>query len=65
MELNEAISKLNYKYQFVKNNKYWNYNQIYSLSLNNDEYSVSENDILLGISHNIAKNVDGNFISRV
>lgn len=64
MELNEAISKLNYKYQFVKNNKYWNYNQIYSLSLNNDEYSVSENDILLGISHNIAKNVDGNFISK-
>lgn len=64
MELTESISKLNYKYQFVKNNKYWNYNQIYNLFFNGKEYQVSENDILLNISRDIKNNVDLNFVKK-
>lgn len=54
MELLEQIDLLNYKYQFVKNNKHWDYNQIYNLLLNGKNFQISENDILLSISHDIA-----------
>ena len=54
MSLEEKISELNYKYQFVQNNKYWNYNQVYDLNINDKVYQISENDVLLNISHNIA-----------
>ena len=47
MNLEEKISKLNYKYQFVKNNKYWNYNHIYNLIINGQSFQLSENNILL------------------
>ena len=63
MSLEEKISELNYKYQFVKNNKYWNYNQVYNLIINNKVYQISENDVLLNISHNIVKNVN-NFLEN-
>ena len=54
MNLEKLISKLDYEYQFVKNNKYWDYNKIYNLSLNGKDYEVSENnDILLNVSHDI------------
>ena len=64
MSLEEKISELNYKYQFVKNNKYWNYNQVYDLTINDKVYQISENDVLLNISHNIAKNINGSFNNR-
>lgn len=64
MSLEEKISELNYKYQFVKNNKYWNYNQVYDLTINDKVYQISENDVLLNISHNIAKNVNSSFENK-
>ena len=64
MSLEEKISELNYKYQFVKNNKYWNYNQVYDLTINDKVYQISENDVLLNISHNIAKNINGSFNNK-
>ena len=64
MSLEEKISELNYKYQFVQNNKYWNYNQVYDLNINDKVYQISENDILLNISHNIAKNINGSFNNK-
>ncbi len=62
--LAELINNLDYKYQFVKNNRYWNYDQVYNLYLNDKLYQVSENDILLNISHNIANKVTKNFIQE-
>ena len=35
MKLNEEINRLDYKYQFVKNNRYWNYDKEYELLLDN------------------------------
>lgn len=64
MTLDEKINYLNYKYQFVKNNKYWNYNQLYTLNINNKEYNISENDMLLNISKDITKSVNGNFVNK-
>lgn len=64
MSLEEKISELNYKYQFVQNNKYWNYNQVYDLNINDKVYQISENDVLLNISHNIAKNINGSFYNK-
>ena len=64
MSLEEKISELNYKYQFVQNNKYWNYNQVYDLTINDKVYQISENDVLLNISHNIAKNINGSFNNK-
>ena len=64
MSIEEKISELNYKYQFVKNNKYWNYNQVYDLNINDKVYQISENDVLLNISHNIAKNINGSFNNK-
>lgn len=64
MSLEEKISELNYKYQFVQNNKYWNYNQVYDLNINDKVYQISENDVLLNISHNIAKNINGSFNNK-
>ena len=64
MSLEEKISELNYKYQFVKNNKYWNYNQVYDLTINDKIYQISENDVLLNISHNIVKNINGSFNNK-
>ena len=64
MSLEEKISELNYKYQFVQNNKYWNYNQVYDLTINDKIYQISENDVLLNISHNIAKNINGSFNNK-
>ena len=64
MSLEEKISELNYKYQFVKNNKYWNYNQVYDLTINDKIYQISENDVLLNISHNIAQNINGSFNNK-
>lgn len=64
MSLEEKISELNYKYQFVQNNKYWNYNQVYDLTINDKIYQISENDVLLNISHSIAKNINGSFNNK-
>ena len=64
MSLEEKISELNYKYQFVKNNKYWNYNQVYDLIINDKVYQISENDVLLNISRNIAKNVNSSLENK-
>lgn len=64
MSLEEKISELNYKYQFVQNNKYWNYNQVYDLNINDKVYQISENEVLLNISHNIAKNINGSFNNK-
>ena len=64
MNLEELISKLDYEYQFVKNNKYWDYNKTYNLSLNDKVYEVSENDILLNVSHDIVNGIDKNFFER-
>ena len=64
MSLEEKISSLNYKFQFVKNNKYWNYNQIYDLIINGQSFKLSENDILLNISNDIAKNVNSSFTNK-
>ncbi len=60
MELLEKINKLNYKYQFVKNNKYWDYNTFYNLKINGKSFSISENAILFNISNNIANNTNLN-----
>lgn len=64
MELLEQIDLLNYKYQFVKNNKHWDYNQIYSLLLNGKNFQISENDILLSISHYIANKANQNDVKK-
>lgn len=64
MSLDEQISELNYKYQFVKNNKFWNYNQIYNLIINGQLFQLSENDILLNISNDIAKNINSTFTNK-
>lgn len=64
MSLAEKISALNYKYQFVKNNKYWNYNQMYDLIINGRLLQLSENDILLNISNDISKNICSSFINK-
>lgn len=64
MELLEQIDLLNYKYQFVKNNKHWDYNQIYNLLLNGKNFQISENDILLSISHDIANKVNQNGVKK-
>lgn len=64
MNLEEKISKLNYKYQFVKNNKYWNYNHIYNLIINGQSFQLSENNILLNISNEISKNINDSFINK-
>ena len=58
MSLEEKIIELNYKYQFVKNNKYWNYNQVYNLNIIENFHQISENDVLLNISRTIAKSVN-------
>lgn len=64
MNLEEKISKLNYKYQFVKNNKYWNYNHIYNLIINGQHFQLSENNILLNISNDISKNINDSFTNK-
>lgn len=64
MELTQLISNLNYKYQFVKNNKYWDYNQIYSLSLKGKNVQILENDVLLNISHDIASSADKTIVKK-
>ena len=53
----QKVDELNYKYQFVKNNKYWNYDKEYKLDIAGQEYKINENDILFGIANNIANNV--------
>ncbi len=64
MNLEEKISKLNYKYQFVKNNKYWDYNHIYNLIINGQHFQLSENNILLNISNDIFKNINDSFTNK-
>lgn len=64
MELADLINELNYKYQFVKNNKYWDYNQAYPLLINGKQISVFENDILLRTAHIIADNTNSNFVQK-
>lgn len=64
MNLEEKISKLNYKYQFVKNNKYWDYNHIYNLIINGQHFQLSENNILLNISNDISKNINDSFTNK-
>lgn len=64
MNLEEKISKLNYKYQFVKNNKYWGYNHIYNLIINGQSFQLSENNILLNISNDISKNINDSFTNK-
>lgn len=64
MNLEEKISKLNYKYQFVKNNKYWNYNHIYNLIINGQSFQLSENNILFNISNDISKNINDSFTNK-
>lgn len=64
MNLEEKISKLNYKYQFVKNNKYWDYNHIYNLIINGQSFQLSENNILLNISNDISKNINDSFTNK-
>ncbi len=64
MNLEEKISKLNYKYQFVKNNKFWNYNHIYNLIINGQSFQLSENNILLNISNDISKNINDSFTNK-
>ena len=64
MNLEEKISKLNYKYQFVKNNKYWCYNHIYNLIINGQHFQLSENNILLNISNDISKNINDSFTNK-
>ena len=57
VELKDLIKELNDKYQFVKNNKYWNYSKVYNLSINGKNYNITENDILLKIAYNIRNNI--------
>lgn len=64
MELKNLVKILNSKYQFVKNNKYWNYNNIYNLSINGSNFYIQENDFLLKISQNIVQNTNNNFIIK-
>lgn len=64
MNLEEKISKLNYKYQFVKNNRYWGYNHIYNLIINGQHFQLSENNILLNISNEISKNINDSFTNK-
>ena len=64
MSLEEKISDLDYKYQFIQNNRFWNYNQTYDLTINDKVYQIFENDVLLNISHDIAKNVNSSFVTK-
>ena len=64
MNLEKKISKLNYKYQFVKNNMYWGYNHIYNLIINGQHFQLSENNILLNISNDISKNINDSFTNK-
>ena len=64
MSLEEKIRELNYKYQFVQNNRFWNYNQPYDLTINDKVYQIFENDVLLNISHDIAKNINSSFVTK-
>ena len=64
MSLDERINILNNKYQFVKNNKYWNYNRVYNLNINNQTYQLSENDVLLNISNDIVRNINDHFVNK-
>lgn len=64
MNLEKKISKLNYKYQFVKNNMYWGYNHIYNLIINGQHFQLSENNILLNISNEISKNINDSFTNK-
>ena len=64
MKLNEEINRLDYKYQFVKNNRYWNYDKEYELLLDNKKIKISESDILLRISYDILNKVDLNSVKR-
>ena len=57
VELKDLIKELNDKYQFVKNNRYWNYSKVYNLSINGKNYNITENDILLKIAYNIRNNI--------
>ena len=50
----QKVDELNYKYQFVKNNKYWNYDKEYKLDIAGQEYKINENDILFGIANNVS-----------
>lgn len=52
------LKELNDKYQFVKNNKYWNYNNVYDLYINGTNYNITENDILLKLAFNISNNIN-------
>ena len=64
MSLEDKINYLDYKYQFVKNNKYWDYNRLYNISINNKEYKILENDILLNVAKDISRKTDGDFVAR-
>ena len=64
MSLEDKINYLDYKYQFVKNNKYWDYNRLYNISINNKEYKILENDILLNVAKDISRKTDGDFVDR-
>lgn len=64
MKLNEEINRFDYKYQFVKNNRYWNYDKEYELLLDNKKIKISESDILLRISYDISNKVYLNSVKR-
>ena len=64
MSLEDKINYLDYKYQFVKNNKYWDYNRLYNISINNKEYKILENDFLLNVAKDISRKTDGDFVDR-
>lgn len=64
MSLEDKINYLDYKYQFVKNNKYWDYNRLYNISINNKEYKILENDILLNVAKDISRKTDRDFVDR-
>ena len=64
MSLEDKINYLDYKYQFVKNNKYWDYNRLYNISIKNKEYKILENDILLNVAKDISRKTDGDFVDR-
>jgi len=52
------IAELNNKYQFVKKNKYWDYDEVYNF----DNNIINENDMLYELSDYISKRVDSNKI---
>lgn len=64
MSLEDKINYLDYKYQFVKNNKYWDYNRLYNISIYNKEYKILENDFLLNVAKDISRKTDGDFVDR-